>query len=92
MARQLDLFSASRTTEYRNGHAAVPRRLHTIGRGDARVERRVSRITGRQSMRTNRQQLASSLASARRGVSAVKYSLLRRGAKVKRSSFGSRGG
>lgn len=92
MARQLDLFAASRTTEYRNSHATVPRRLHTIGRGDARVERRVSRITGKQSMRANRQRLASSLASARRNVKSVKYSLLRRGVKVKRSSFGSRGG
>ena len=31
MARQLDLFAASRTTEYRNSHATVPRRLHTTG-------------------------------------------------------------
>lgn len=92
MARQLDLFAASRTTEYRNSHTTVPRRLHTTGRGNARVERRVSRITGRQSMRANRSQLASSLASARRNVSAVKYSLLRRSVRVKRSSFGSRGG
>lgn len=92
MARQLDLFAASRTTEYRNSHATVPRRLHTTGRGDSRVERRVSRITGKQSMRANRQRLASSLANARRSVSAVKYSLLKRNVKVKRSSFGSRGG
>ena len=92
MARQLDLFAASRTTEYRNSHATVPRRFHATGRGDSRVERRVSRITGKQSMRANKQRLASSLASARRSVSAVKYSLLRRGVKVKRSSFGSRGG
>lgn len=92
MARQLDLFAASRTTEYRNSHATVPRRLHTIGRGNSRVERRVSMITGKQSMRANKQRLASSLASARRSVSAVKYSLLKRNVKVKRSSFGSRGG
>ena len=44
MARQLDLFAASRTTEYRNSHTTVPRRLHTTGRGNARVERRVAEL------------------------------------------------
>lgn len=85
MARQLDLFSASRTTSYRNSHRVVPRRLQTTGQGTRRVTRMANRVTGGQLMR--------SLKYARRHATATRYTLLRfRNAKMKRGSFGSSGG
>ena len=59
MARQLDLFAASRTTEYRNSHQTVPRRLHGSGTGNKQVTRLVNRVNNRQSLRANRQALAN---------------------------------
>ena len=58
MARQLDLFSASRTTAYENTHQRIQRRLRTTGQGNKRVERLVNR-RGMQSMRANRRALAN---------------------------------
>ena len=51
MAKQLDLFSASRTTSYRNQNRVVQRRLRTTGSGDRRITRMANRVTGGQSMR-----------------------------------------
>lgn len=51
-----------------------------------------NRITGRQSMRANGNRLNQALTSARRSVRSVKIALRRSGVKVKRSSFGSKGG
>ena len=51
-----------------------------------------NRITGGQSMRANGNRLNQALTSARRSVRSVKLSLRRSGIKVKRSSFGSKGG
>lgn len=93
MARQLDLFSASRTTTYRNTHRVVPRRLKTSGQGVRRVTRMANRVTGGQSFRANGGQLMRSLKYARRHATATRYTLLRaRGARMKRGSFGSSGG
>ena len=58
MARQLDLFSASRTTAYENTHQRIQRRLRTTGQGNKRVERLVNR-RGMQSMRANKRALAN---------------------------------
>lgn len=41
---QLDLFSASRTTSYRNSHPTVTRRLKSMGRGDKQITRTTDRI------------------------------------------------
>lgn len=96
MAKQLDLFSASRTTSYRNQNRAVQRRLRTTGSGDRRITRMANRVTGGQSMRANGNRLAKALAkaltSAKRSVRSVKIALRKSGVKVKRSSFGSKGG
>lgn len=96
MAQQLDLFSASRTTAYRNQHRVIQRRLKTTGSGDRKIERMTNRITGGQSMRANgnrlNQALTSVRRSVRRSVRSVKIALRRSGVKVKRSSFGSKGG
>ncbi len=92
MAKQLDLFSASRTTAYRNQHRVIQRRLKTTGSGDRKIERMTNRITGGQSMRANGNRLNQALTSARRSVRSVKLILRRSGIKVKRSSFGSKGG
>ena len=53
MAKQLDLFSASRTTSYRNQNRVIQRRLRTTGSGDRRIIRMANRVTGGQSMRAN---------------------------------------
>lgn len=93
MARQLDLFAASRTTSYRNSHQTVPRRLHGSGTGNKQVTRLVNRVNGRQSLRANGGQLMRSLKYARRHATATRYTLLRfRNARMKRGSFGSSGG
>lgn len=93
MARQLDLFSASRTTTYRNTHRVVPRRLKTSGQGTRRVERMANRVTGGQSLRANGGQLMRSLKYARRHATATRYTLLHaNSARMKRGSFGSSGG
>lgn len=84
MARQLDLFSASRTTEYRNSHPTVTRRLRGSGRGNKRVERLVNR-RGMQSMRANKQALANGGAHASfadHGFGGKKFNLVRGGAKA----------
>ena len=92
MAQQLDLFSASRTTSYRNQNRVIQRRLRTTGSGDLRITRMANRVTGSQSMRANGNRLNQALTSARRSVRSVKIALRRSGVKVKRSSFGSKGG
>lgn len=92
MAQQLDLFNASRTTSYRNQNRVIQRRLRTTGSGDRRITRMVNRVTGGQSMRANGNRLNQALTSARRSVRSVKIALRRSGVKVKRSSFGSKGG
>ncbi|WP_279095996.1 hypothetical protein [Lactobacillus taiwanensis] len=92
MAQQLDLFNASRTTSYRNQHRVIQRRLKTTGSGDRKIKRMTNRITGGQSMRANGNRLNQALTSARRSVRSVKLILRRSGIKVKRSSFGSKGG
>ena len=92
MAQQLDLFSASRTTSYRNQHRVIQRRLKTTGNGDRRIIRMANRVTGGQSMRANGNRLAKALTNAKRSVRSVKIALRRSGVKVKRSSFGSKGG
>lgn len=92
MAQQLDLFNASRTTSYRNQHRVIQRRLKTTGNGDRRIKRMTNRISGGQSMRANGNRLNQALTSARRSVRSVKLILRRSGIKVKRSSFGSKGG
>ena len=93
MARKLVLFSASRTTTYRNTHRVVPRRLQTTGQGTRRVTRMANRVTGGQSLRANGGQLMRSLKYDRRHATATRYTLLRfRNAKMKRGSFGSSGG
>ena len=92
MAKQLDLFSASRTTSYRNQNRVIQRRLRTTGSGDRRIIRMANRVTGGQSMRANGNRLNQALTSARRSVRSVKIALRRSGVKVKRSSFGSKGG
>lgn len=92
MAQQLDLFSASRTTSYRNQNRVIQRRLRTTGSGDRRITRMANRVTGSQSMRANGNRLNQALTSARRSVRSVKIALRRSGVKVKRSSFGSKGG
>lgn len=92
MAKQLDLFSASRTTSYRNQNRVIQRRLRTTGNGDRRITRMANRVTGGQSMRANSNRLAKALTSAKRSVRSVKIVLRRSGVKVKRSSFGSKGG
>ena len=92
MAQQLDLFSASRTTSYRNQNRVIQRRLRTTGSGDRRIIRMANRVTGGQSMRANGNRLAKALTNAKRSVRSVKIALRRSGVKVKRSSFGSKGG
>lgn len=92
MAKQLDLFSASRTTSYRNQNRAVQRRLRTTGSGDRRIARMANRVTGGQSMRANGGRIIKSLLSAKQSVRSVKKSLARSGIRVKRSSFGSKDG
>lgn len=92
MAKQLDLFSASRTTSYRNQNRVIQRRLRTTGSGDRRITRMANRVTGGQSMRANGNRLNRALTSARQSVRSVKLILRRSGIKVKRSSFGSKGG
>lgn len=92
MAKQLDLFSASRTTSYRNQNRVIQRRLRTTGSGDRRIIRMANRVTGGQSMRANGNRLAKALTNAKRSVRSVKIALRRSGVKVKRSSFGSKGG
>lgn len=92
MAKQLDLFNASRATSYRNQNRVVQRRLRTTGSGDRRITRMANRVTGGQSMRANGNRLAKALTSAKRSVRSVKIALRRSGVKVKRSSFGSKGG
>lgn len=92
MAKQLDLFSASRTTSYRNQNRVIQRRLRTTGSGDRRIIRMANRVTGGQSMRANGNRLNQALTSARRSVRSVQLILRRSGIKVKRSSFGSKGG
>lgn len=91
MARQLDLFSASRTTSYENTHQRIQRRLRTTGQGNKRVERLVNR-RGMQSMRANKRALANGGAHA--GVMRANFGgrtfRLVRGSQ--RASSGSRGG
>lgn len=84
MARQLDLFSTSRTTSYRNTHQRIPRRLRTTGQGNKRVERLVNR-RGMQSMRANKQALANGGAHAGfadHGFGGKTFNLIRGGAKA----------
>lgn len=91
MARQLDLFSASRTTAYENTHQRIPRRLRTTGQGNKRVERLVNR-RGMQSMRANKRALANGGKHAgvmRANFSGKTFRLVRGG---QRASSGSRGG
>lgn len=91
MARQLDLFAASRTTQYTNSHQRIPRRLRTTGQGNKRVERLVNR-RGMQSMRANRRALANGGKHAgvmRANFGGKTFRLVRGG---QRASSGSRGG
>lgn len=91
MARQLDLFAASRTTQYINSHQRIPRRLRTTGQGNKRVERLVNR-RGMQSMRANRKALANGGAHAgfaNHGFAGRTFNLVRGGV---RASSGHSGG
>lgn len=92
MARQLDLFAASRTTSYRNSHQTVPRRLHGSGTGNKQVTRLANRVNGRQSLRANRQALANGGAHAgfaNHGFAGRTFNLVRGGV---RASSGHSGG
>lgn len=91
MARQLDLFTASRKAQYEDSHQRVPRRLRTTGQGNKRIERLVNR-RGMQSMRANRRALANGGKHAgvmRANFGGKTFRLVRGG---QRASSGSRGG
>ncbi|UWF80209.1 MAG: hypothetical protein [Bacteriophage sp.] len=80
------------TNTYRQSHRVVQRRLQTTGAGNRRVERMVNRVDKHQSFRANRQRLASQLAGARQRVGSIKTALATKSVRVKRASFGSKGG
>ncbi|MYN48377.1 hypothetical protein GTH53_03085 [Lactobacillus crispatus] len=91
MARQLDLFTASRKAQYEDSHQRIPRRLRTTGQGNKRIERLVNR-RGMQSMRANRRALANGGKHAgvmRANFGGKTFRLVRGG---QRASSGSRGG
>lgn len=68
------------------------RKLARESKKGRRITRMANRVTGGQSMRANGNRLAKALTSAKRSVRSVKIALRRSGVKVKRSSFGSKGG
>lgn len=89
MADQLDLFSASRTTSYRNTHPTVTRRLKTRGSGQARVRQVINRKTGKQSLRLNPGALSGKVMGKRFRLTSASRP---RGSKLRKASTGKSSG